>query len=121
MGGYAARVVGSILAGASLALTGCVPPVPEGFASPDPNRRLSAISDAGERADESAIPDLIEQLESNDPGARLLAIRALEKITGQTLGYDHADPWWARAAAVRRWRDWARAHADTAAPPSEGG
>jgi len=95
-----------ILLFSPLPLAACVPSTPQGFDSPDPISRLSAISDAGSTRDERAIPDLVEQLESADPGARLLAIRSLERITGQTLGYHHADPWWARAAAVRRWRRW---------------
>jgi len=101
-GAYAASCVASMLACA-----GCIPPEPRGLDSPDPSARLAAISEAGVRGDEAAIPDLIEQLESNDPGARMLSIRALERITGQTLGYDHADPWWVRAPAVERWKRWA--------------
>lgn len=88
-------------------LSGCIPSTPQGFDSPDPTSRLAAISEAGKTGDKSAVPDLIEQLESNDPGARLLAIRSLERITGETLGYDYADPWWSRGNAVRRWRTWA--------------
>jgi hypothetical protein len=110
-GQYAARAARSIAPGLILALAlglgGCLPPTPGGFDSPDPTSRLAAISDAGATGDRSAIPQLVEQLESSDAGARLLAIRALEKITGQTLGYHHADPWWERSAAVRRWRRWA--------------
>jgi len=67
-----------------------------------------AITNAGNSEDRTAIPDLIEQLESHDPGARLLAIRALERITGTTLGYDHADSIWSRAAGIRKWQTWAR-------------
>ena len=91
----------------TVALSGCIPSTPGGFDSPDPTSRLVAISEAGETADASAVPALIEQLESNDPGARLLAIRSLERITGETLGYDYAEPWWSRSRAVRRWRAWA--------------
>lgn len=89
--------------------TGCVPPVPGGIDSPDPNRRLLAIADAGASRDASKVPQLIEQLESNDAAARLLAIRSLEAITGQTHGYDYTDSDWERAEAVRRWRDWLEA------------
>lgn len=93
---------------ASIALCpGCIPPIPEGFDSPDPTKRLVAITDAGARTDANAIPDLIRQLESSDPAARMLAIRSLERITGETLGYDYASPGWERAAAVERWRRWA--------------
>jgi HEAT repeat protein len=68
---------------------------------------MAAITAAGTGEDESAIPELIRMLESTDPGARLLAIRSLERLTGQTLGYDYAAPRWARSAAVERWKTWA--------------
>ncbi len=95
---------------------GCIPPVPEGFDSPDPAMRLRAIAEAGQQHDPSAVPDLIEQLESTDPAARLMAIRALERITGETLGYDYAAPLWERGKAVERWRQWYRRHAANKAP-----
>ncbi len=110
---YVAAAAASILAAA-----GCIPPIPEGFDSPDPAMRLRAIAEAGERRDTSAVPDLIEQLESTDPGARLLAIRALERITGETLGYDYAAPLWARGEAVDRWRRWYEQHAAPSGPPT---
>ncbi|USN98285.1 MAG: HEAT repeat domain-containing protein [Phycisphaeraceae bacterium] len=88
------------------ACPGCIPPIPEGFDSPDPTMRLAAIADAGDARDEAAIPELIRQLESTDPGARLLAIRSLQRITGETFGYDYAAPRWERSEAVERWRDW---------------
>lgn len=71
---------------------------------------MAAITEAGVSGNTKAIPDLIEQLESNDPGARLLAIRSLERLTGLTLGYDHADPWWQREQAIEHWRAWALQH-----------
>jgi hypothetical protein len=85
-----------------------MPPVPQGFDSPDPTARLTAIADAGERGDRAAVHELIRQLESTDPGARLLAIRSLQRITGETFGYDYAAPWWERAESVARWQAWAR-------------
>ncbi|MBZ0172095.1 MAG: HEAT repeat domain-containing protein, partial [Phycisphaerales bacterium] len=91
LGAYAASGVASMFT-----LVGCIPPVPGGFDSPDPTMRLAAIAEAGRAGDTGAVPDLIEQLESTDPGARLLAIRSLERITGRTHGYDHAAPWWER-------------------------
>ena len=47
--------------------------------------------------------ELVEQLSSNDPAARLLAIRSLERLTGETFGYEHAGPEWARREAIGRW------------------
>jgi hypothetical protein len=45
-------------------------------------------------------------LESDDPLERMMAIRALELMTGETHGYDYAAPEWDRRAAVDRWVEW---------------
>ena len=91
-------------------MAGC-PSTPTGFDSPDPNMRLDAILDAARTPGQpNQIPRLIEQLQSLDPAARMLAIRTLERMTGQTMGYDHAAPAWQRVPAVRRWADWAIEH-----------
>jgi hypothetical protein len=89
-------------------VAGCIPPVQEGFDSPDPTRRLDAIRRAADERDTGAIPDLVAQLESTDPAARLLSIRTLEDLTGETLGYDPSAPEWQRSEAVDRWAAWAR-------------
>jgi hypothetical protein len=47
-------------------------------------------------------------LESDDPTTRVLALRTLERLTGETMGYDpHAEPF-EREDAVARWSDYAR-------------
>lgn len=85
---------------------GCFGPAPGGFDSPEPGRRIEAAARAAERRDRTAIRPLISMLDSDDPAARLVAIRALERITGQTLGYDHAGPEHERRLAVERWMEW---------------
>jgi HEAT repeat protein len=77
-----------------------------GFHEKDPAARLRAIRQAAAAQDRSAIPGLIGELESDDPAERFLAIRALERITGQTQGYDHAAGSAKRQEAVRRWGVW---------------
>ena len=103
----AARSVHSLLALLTL-FAGCATP-PGGFDSPVPAQRLNAITEAAERDDESAIPELIRMLSSDDPLVRMASIRSLERLTGQTLGYDHAAPSGERWEATRRWADWYRA------------
>ena len=76
------------------------------FDSPDPARRIDAAVRAVEHNDRSAVPDLIGMLDSDDPATRFVAIHALERLTGQTLGYDYAAPSWERASAVDRWTEW---------------
>lgn len=88
---------------------GCSSPA-RGFASADPGARMDAAVDAAARHDTSAIPELIKLLESDDPAARLVAINALERLTGTTNGYDFAARESERRAAVDRWVAWAGEH-----------
>lgn len=91
------------------ALAGCAK-VPVGFDAPSEFRRMDAVVVAARSDDRSpqTIRRLIEQLDSFDPAMRMLTIRTLERMTGQTLGYDHAAPEWARDIAVDRWVAWYR-------------
>jgi HEAT repeat protein len=84
---------------------GCASP-PKGFASPEPAARLAAITRADATHDQSSIPHLIESLSSDDPLVRMAAIRTLESLTGETLGYQYWAPEPQRLAAARRWDDW---------------
>jgi hypothetical protein len=84
----------------------CVPRDQDGFDSIGPSHRLNAIVQAADQSDDASLCGLIQQLDSDDPAARLLAIRALEKRTGQTLDYRHDDPPWKRSQGVDRWMEW---------------
>jgi hypothetical protein len=92
--------------GLALALHAGCAPRPVGFDSPDPVGRIDAIARANRTHDRSAIPQLIRLLDADDPVIRLAAIRTLESITGQTLGYRHTDPQWRREEATARWVRW---------------
>lgn len=92
-------------------MSGCASP-PKGFDSPVPAYRMDAAVDAAREGDRSAIPDLIGLLDSDDSLVRMVAIRSLERLTGQTLGYDHAASEWRRDEAVERWVAWALAEAE---------
>ncbi|MFG0251954.1 MAG: hypothetical protein ACF8NJ_03675 [Phycisphaerales bacterium JB038] len=101
---------GLIALGASLLLAGCAAP-PEGFDDPTPAGRLQAIREAGRAQDKSpeTLRELVRSLSSDDPVERMLAIRTLEKLTGETHGYRHFEPLADRQAAVNRWLDWLHA------------
>ncbi len=88
-------------------LSACGKALPIGFDQEAPDGRIHAIVDAARRYDTSRIPDLVEQLDSDDPAVRLFAIRALEHLTGTTLGYDHAAPRARREIAIARWERYA--------------
>lgn len=97
----APKLVMVVLAGA---VGGCLPTEGASFEATAPNKRLDAIVLASSADDAASMGGLVGQLESSDPAARMLAIQALEKRTGMTLGYRHSDPEWKRRAAVDRWR-----------------
>ncbi len=87
-------------------LPACASALPVGFDEEAPDGRIHAIVDAARTGDQSRIPDLIAQLDSDDPAVRLFAIRALERLTNQTLGYHHADSIFVRDQAIDRWVHW---------------
>ncbi|QOJ01478.1 MAG: hypothetical protein HRU70_13685 [Phycisphaeraceae bacterium] len=97
----------TLVLAAALGPGGCILESEAGLASNDPQKRFEAISAAAARGDRSAVPGLVRRLDSDDPAERLLAINALERITGERLGYDHAAPKAERSKAVERWARWA--------------
>jgi hypothetical protein len=90
----------------TMALASCVEHDREGFDDVDPAARIRSIQDAAATGDRAAIPELIRSLDSDDPAERLLAIHTLQKLTGQTFGYDHSAPRPERMQAAQRWADW---------------
>ncbi|MEO1583409.1 MAG: HEAT repeat domain-containing protein [Planctomycetota bacterium] len=76
------------------------------FDSAVPQDRFLAIRQAQRTQDQSATPDLIRQLGSDDALVRLAAADALEEITGLTHGFDSVAAESERAAAIDRWVQW---------------
>lgn len=106
-----AVLIGS--SGGGAILGGCANPESAvGFTEPDTAARMRAIRRAGALQDQQAVPALISRLDSDDPAERLLAIRTLEKITGETQRFEYAASKEQREAGVRKWVEWyAQAHA----------
>ena len=95
-------IVGVFAAG----LPACAPAVSRGgFDAPDPASKLYAIEAAMRQQDPDAVSQIVEELNNDDPAVRMLAASALEQLTGQTLGYDYADPPHDRREAIRRWQE----------------
>src|SRR5262245_45486776 len=69
--------------------------------------RILAIREAGERRDQQAVPLLVDRLEDEDSAVRFYAILALERITGERLGYRYENSGAERQASVERWRKYA--------------
>ena len=103
-------------------LGGCANPDDAiGFQEKDPAARLRAIQRAAATQDQDAIPELIGELQSDDAAERMLAIRGLEKMTGQTLGYDHAASPADRTLAAQRWAEWYSHRAESSKSVGENG
>ncbi len=83
------------------------------FEDQDPGVRLAAVVDAGNRKDPNAAPYLVDRLGDSETEVRFFAALALEKITGQTMGYRYYEPADRREEAIGRWRVWLKARAAT--------
>lgn len=87
------------------ALMSCGPAATSGgFDSPNPAAKMYAIESAARQGDRSAVRRIVEQLDSDDPAVRSLAIAALQRLTGETFGYRDFDPPDQRRLAIQRWR-----------------
>ncbi|NUQ67740.1 MAG: hypothetical protein HUU18_05615 [Phycisphaerales bacterium] len=102
------RGAGAILL---LLLGACAPAISPDFHSPEPAARNAAAVRAAAANDRSALRDLVRLLDSDDPATRLIAITSLERLTGTTLGYDHAGSEASRAQSIARWVDYVRKEA----------
>ena len=103
-GPAAGLLLGLTLAAALGSITACTPAASSGsFTSPDPASKLYAIVRAGHERDASAVPQLIEQLNSDDQAVRMYAIGALRRITGEDHGFVYYAPPAKREEAIARW------------------
>lgn len=92
-----------------IAASACAPRATEGgFDSDNPSAKLYAIRNAGLNRDRDAVPELVESLSHDDPAVRMMAISALDRITGTRLGYNPFASSHERDAAVKRWEQAAR-------------
>jgi hypothetical protein len=87
-------------------LLGCGGHGPRTVSNPDLEEKIPAIQDASRRHDLSVAPQLVKDLESDDPAVRFYSIRGLHALTGETFGYRYYDSEDDRKAAVDRWRQW---------------
>jgi len=80
-------------------------PTVGGFGAASPAARSKAIQTAAIMGNLSAVKKIVEQLDSDDPAIRMMAIEALERLTGETYGYKHYDPTYVRREAIAKWVD----------------
>ncbi len=74
--------------------------------NPDLRAKVPAIKrDVSEKTLSDA-PQLIKDLDDDDPAVRFYAIEGLRRITGQTFDYHYYDDALARRPAIQRWQEW---------------
>jgi hypothetical protein len=110
------RWQGLVLSVCAAAVCGCFPREQQRIGALDPTSNIPAMQDAARDKDYKSIPQLVRQLDNDDPAVRFYAIQALQQLTGQTFGYQFYDDAVERRPAVRRWQQWVRegreAHGD---------
>jgi len=86
---------------------GCNEPTgPRTVANEDLNIKIPAIRVAGEHKDLTAAPELVRDLESDDPALRMYAILGLREMSGKDFGYVYYADVEKRRPAVAKWRQW---------------
>ena len=83
-------------------------PTPD-VAAEEVDAKIPGIKRAAEDRDRSALPELVESLNDEDPAVRLFAIVALEKFTGgDRFEYAYYLDSEQRKPSLARWREWLR-------------
>lgn len=72
--------------------------------SKDPAERIRAVHAIGTEQIDGLLPALVNRLDDDDVAVRLYTIVALEKLTGERLGFEYSGESKARQTAVKRWR-----------------
>ena len=76
------------------------------ISSAKPDVASKAMNEAAAAQSRRAIEPLVKRLYDEDPAIRMSAIRALEDITGETIGYRSYESEVKRVAAIKRWEAW---------------
>jgi hypothetical protein len=90
-----------------LGMAACAAPRPPlRVSDPDPSVKIPAMQKAVREHNRAILPQLIQELDSDDPAVRLYANHALEQLTGEEFGYQYFAGEDQREAAARKWRAW---------------
>ena len=91
------------------ALAGCRD-AGRGLVDTDPAFKVPAIKDAVAGREQTAVPQLVTDLDDDDSAVRFFAIEGLRRLTGQGFDYHYYDDAPTRAPAITRWRAWMAAY-----------
>lgn len=98
---------GLVLSACAGAACGCFPREQQHIGATDPTSNIPAIQEAARNKDYHSVPQLVKQLDNDDPAVRFYAIQALQDLTGQTFEYLYYAGPDERRPAVQRWKQWA--------------
>jgi len=79
---------------------------PRTVANEDPTVKIPAIQRDVKKRDLKEAPQMVKDLDSDDPAVRFYAIEGLKRLTGEDFGYRYYDDEDKRKPAVMRWQDW---------------
>ena len=79
---------------------------PRSVADPDPADKIPAIEHAARAGDRKSIPQLVTDLDNDDPAIRFYAIDGLRKLTGKDFAYRYYDDSDQRKPALKLWKQW---------------
>lgn len=96
----------SFVVGIGLAIGCGGPPPAREVSNPDLSGKIPAIKDSVERHDMESVHQLVRDLDSDDPAVRFYAIQGLQRLTGETFGYQYFADEQARKPALDRWKAW---------------
>jgi hypothetical protein len=89
------------------ACSGCTaPPVQPDLDADHAAAKVPALVAEADRGPYANYAALVRALDDDDPAARFAAARALQQLTGESLGYRFFDDRLARQDAVARWQAW---------------
>ena len=97
-------------------VVGCSSPDKPSLASDDPALKIPAIRESARSHDQSAVAQLVKDLDSDDAAIRLYSIRGLQEITGNTFGYRYYDDEIQRKPALERWKQWLKQRGSATEP-----
>ena len=92
-----------VAVGVAAAVVGCAEGVRADLRSEYVPDRLAGIREAADKQDRGAVPGLVESLQHSDVLVRIAAIGALDRLTGERLGYDPFASQAQRQPAVDAW------------------
>ena len=91
---------------------------PVSIKSDDPDLKILAITHDATHHDSKDIPQMVEDLQSDDAAIRFYSIGALHRLTGDDLGYHYFETEEQRAPALLRWQQWLKQRTATASKGS---